>query len=186
MDFIEAINTRRSVRNYSEKIVEREIIEKLLDLAVKAPSSMNSQPWAFAVIQDSKMLKCYSANAKKMLLDMMDEYPRYQKYRAYLSDAEKSLFYNANTLVIIYAEPSGAYSNEDCCLAAENFMLAAHAIGLGTCWIGFVRPWLNKREIKEEMKIPLEYEAVAPIIVGYPADKLVELKKKPAKVLSWF
>ena len=57
---------------------------------------------------------------------------------------------------------------KDCCLAAQNFMLAAHAQGLGTCWIGFSEAWLNTAEAKAKLGIPPGFKSVAPIIVGYP------------------
>ncbi|MGX7871985.1 nitroreductase family protein [Mesorhizobium sp. ORM6] len=45
-------------------------------------------------------------------------------------------------------------SDEDCCLAGQNLMLAAHARGLGTCWIGLSRPWLTETSVKKELGIP--------------------------------
>lgn len=59
-------------------------------------------------------------------------------------------------------------AEQDCCLAAENLMLAAFAKGLGSCWIGFAEIWLRSPEGKKALGIPSEQVAVAPIILGYP------------------
>ncbi len=60
MDLIEALETRRSIRNFQDRPVERDVIEKLITLATQAPSAMNSQPWAFVVITDKNKLQEYS------------------------------------------------------------------------------------------------------------------------------
>jgi hypothetical protein len=83
-----------------------------------------------------------------------------------LADPNYNIFYNAGTLVVICAKPGGLNPAEDCCLAAQNLMLAAHAAGLGTCPIGFARPWLNLSETKKELALPGDFEAVCPLIVG--------------------
>ncbi len=57
---------------------------------------------------------------------------------------------------------------EDCALAAENLMLSAHGLGLGTCWIGFSQGYLNTPEGKQALGIPATWVPVAPIIVGHP------------------
>jgi nitroreductase len=169
MDLIKALETRRSVRNYQERGVAREVIEKLITLATQAPSAMNSQPWAFVVITDKSKLEEYSARAKELLLQTMDRHPLMEKYRGTLSKKSFNIFYNAPVLVAIYAKSEGPAPEDDACLAAQNFMLAAHNEGLGTCWIGFSRDLLDSIEFKTELGIPGEYVAAAPMILGYPA-----------------
>jgi nitroreductase len=68
----EAIENRRSVRNYTPQKVDKAIVEKLIEAAIQAPSAGNSQPWSFAVIQDKKLLQEYSDRAKKLLLGRDD------------------------------------------------------------------------------------------------------------------
>lgn len=75
-----------------------------------------------------------------------------------------------------------APAHEDCCLAAENLMLAARDRDLGTCWIGFARPWLNLAEIKGEMRLPQEYEVVAPIVVGHTLAWPESHERNPAEI----
>ncbi|HWL61826.1 MAG TPA: nitroreductase family protein [Steroidobacteraceae bacterium] len=63
--------------------------------------------------------------------------------RAMVSDGAFSMFYHAPVLVLVIATTAGEQAREDCCLAAQTFMLAARDRGLGTCWIGLARAWLN-------------------------------------------
>ncbi len=185
MDLIEAIFSRRSVRNYKNEKVPKEIINKLLEIATQAPSSSNSQPWTFAVIQNPTLLKSYSDKAKKLLLKLMGDNPDPQGYRSKLSSPDFNTFYNASTLIIIYANSDRLQSTGDCSMAAQNLMLAAHSYGLGTCWIGFSTPLVNSDEFKQELGIPLTYKAVAPVILGYPDVSLSTIPKKPPEVLIW-
>ena len=169
MDLIQVLETRRSIRRYEDRGVDRTLIEKLITLATQAPSAMNAQPWAFAVITDKQKLEEYSTQSKALLLDTMDQHPLFQRYRAALSRKAFNIFYNAPVLIVIYAKPEGPVPEADACLAAQNLMLAAHNEGLGTCWIGFSRDFLNTSEIKTELGIPDEYTAAAPLVLGYAA-----------------
>ena len=169
MDMIKALETRRSVRKYAARVVEREVIEKLIQLATQAPSAMNAQPWVFAIFTDKAKLEEYSTRAKSIVLEGMHDHPTLEKYRGALSKRAFNIFYNAPVLVVIYAKPEGPEPETDACLAAQNFMLAAHNEGLGTCWIGFSRYLLDSPQFKAEIGIPQEYMAAAPMILGYPA-----------------
>jgi nitroreductase len=86
-----------------------------------------------------------------------------------LAEPTFNIFYGASCLIVVCARPPVQQSMEDCCLAAQNLLLAAHAQGLGTCWIGFARPWLELAETRTELAIPADCLPVAPIIVGFPA-----------------
>jgi len=185
MDLEAAIVGRRSVRNYSSHPVEKEILMKLFSAATYAPSATNSQPWAFAVITDTALLKDLSTRAKSLLIESMREHPWLEKYRAALTNPDYNIFYNAPTLLIIYAKPEGPYPFLNCALAAENLMLAAHAYGLGTCWIGFAQPLLDQPELKREFGVPSEYQAVAPIVVGYPQGQTPPIPRKKPEIIFW-
>jgi nitroreductase len=71
-------------------------------------------------------------------------------------------------LILISAVAQGPWIVEDCALAAQNLMLAAHAVGLGTCWIGFAQSFLNTADGKKALDLPAACVPVAPIIVGHP------------------
>jgi nitroreductase len=101
-----------------------------------------------------------------------------------LRQAGFSLFYHAPALVIVLATDGTTQSAEDCCLAAQNLMLAARARHLGTCWIGLARPWLNLPATKVELGLPAEYQVVAPIIVGHP-EKWPEAPERKPPEINW-
>jgi nitroreductase len=96
-----------------------------------------------------------------------------------------NIFHGANTLVIICAKPLGPFVTADCWLAAENLMLAASAIGLGSCVIGSAVAALNIHKVKTELGIPDEYTAVAPIVIGVPGGDTVATSRREPRVLSW-
>jgi nitroreductase len=79
----------------------------------------------------------------------------------------------------------GAFVVSDCWLAAENLMLAACAKGLGTCVIGLAVTALNTSEWKQELGIPADMTAFAPIIVGVPAGETPLVPRKPPEILTW-
>lgn len=185
MELMEAINNRRSVRNYTNIKVANNLIEDLLQAAVQAPSAMNAQPWAYAVIQDDVLLKEYSTRTKQYLLASLDKTPLFNKYKSMFQNPDFNIFYNAPSLIIILAKVTGFHTAEDCCLAAQNLMLAAHSLGLGTCWIGFARAFLNLSDVRKELDIPSDYEVVAPIIVGYPQLNPPAVSKKDPVILFW-
>jgi nitroreductase len=184
MDLIDALYTRRSIRKYKSDPVSKEMITQLLEAATLAPSGSNSQPWSFVVIQDIELLKSYSDRAKTLSLKWLNDKPDPNNYKTLLANPDFNIFYNAGTLVIIYGdEKATAYG--DCCLAAQNLMLAAHANGLGTCWIGFSSSLFDDLDFKTELGIPQTLTAVAQLIVGYPEFTPSSYTRNPPQILAW-
>jgi len=168
MELMEVIRCRRAVREYTDSPVEKHAIERLIAAAVMAPSAMNLQPWAFAVVLGRERIEGYAKRAKDWLLASLSQTAYDPSIRHMLEDPHYALFYHAPALVIVLAKSSASQAAEDCCLAAQNLMLAARDEGLGSCWIGFGRPWLDLPETRSELKLPGEYHVVAPIVLGYP------------------
>ena len=181
----DAIFHRRAVRAYSDRPVSEEKVNKLLAAAVQAPSAMNQQPWGFAVFRGYCRLREYSNRAKAHLVatypTSFELHPRSELY----ANPGYDLFHGANTLIVIYAMSGRLHPNEDCCLAAENLMLAAYGCGLGTCPIGYARPWFDLLETKREFEIPEHYTAVFPVVVGYPAGVTPATGRDEPNVLCW-
>ncbi len=185
MELIEAIYQRRAIRDYTSAKVAASTLNELIDAALQAPSAMNHQPWAFAVFQGRPRLLEYSVRAKAHFLAMVLAPFGFHERGDTLTDPTYNIFYNASTLLVICARHEGLNPAEDCCLAAQNFMLAAHAAGLGTCPIGIARPWLNLPEVKEELGIPSDVAAVFPLTVGYPASLPAPTPRQAPDVLCW-
>jgi nitroreductase len=85
-----------------------------------------------------------------------------------LSDPNFQIFYRAPVLIVISGIAQVPFMVEDCALAVEKLMLAAHAVGLGTCWIGFSQTFFNTPGGKSALGIPATWAPVAPIIGGHP------------------
>jgi len=169
MELMDTIKGRRAVRAYTARPVPRETILSLLDAAVAAPSAMNLQPWSFAIVQGAERLAGMSDLAKRFLLSPSSTDASVATHRGTLEDPAFNLFYGAPCLIVICARPPSRQAAEDCCLAAQNLMLAAHASGLGSCWIGFARSWLEQPQTRATLGLLSDQIPVAPIIVGEPA-----------------
>ena len=183
MELMDAIYKRRSVRAYTDRKVDKATIEVLIKAATQAPSALNEQPWAFVVIQDAKLLAEYSDRVKAHVLKTMKPDSPLSAHRDVLTNPDYNVFYGAGTLIIICAKPEGVNAVEDCSLAAQNLMLAAYGFGLGTCPIGFARPWLNLPKIKREIGIPANYTAVFPVVVGFPKGEMAAISRKEPEII---
>jgi len=187
MSVMDAIQHRRSVRDYASKTIERKVIQTLLDAAVHAPTAMHEEPWSFAVVQDKNVLDRLSESAKKLVHNEAQgsDTDRAKHTLHVVDKPDFHVFYNAGTLIVIFSKLQGAFAVADCWLAAENLLLAACAQGLGTCVIGFAVSALNTPEWKSELKIPAEMTAIAPMIVGVPAGETSPVPRKAPEILSW-
>jgi nitroreductase len=168
MDIEKAIVGRRAVRDYTAAAVDEQMIRRLIEAAVHAPSAVNLQPWTFTVVRDQSLLDRVSREAKAYMQANLPTGPMGAHLQARLDDPDFHIFYHAPTLILISASAPGPWIVEDCTLAAENLMLAAYAAGLGSCWIGFAQGFLGTPPGKKALGLPASCVPVAPIIVGYP------------------
>ena len=185
MDVMDAIYGRRSVRAYTDKPLDRTVIETLLKAAVQAPSAHNTQPWSFVLIENRNRLTSLSAEAKAHLLSEYGDDPLMEPYRDLLADPVFDILYGAPLLVLVCARAEPLNPVEQCYLAAQNLMLAAHALGLGTCCIGWALPLICLPEVKAELKIPEDVTPAIPIVVGWPAEVPEATRRDPPDILAW-
>ncbi|MGC2456440.1 MAG: nitroreductase family protein [Gallionellaceae bacterium] len=184
-DLFETILARRSVRAYASDELDRKTIQTLLEAAVRAPTAMHEEPWAFIVVQDRQVLKQLSDRAKPLFIERLHRSHQASGHAPDIfSSPDFNIFHGAGTLIVICAKPSGPFVEADCWLAAENLMLAACALGLGSCVIGSSVAALNMQEVKAELGIPDEYSAIAPIIVGVPSGETAATARKEPLILS--
>lgn len=170
--------------------MSREEVELLVDAAIHAPSAVNCQPWAFVVIQERGVLAHYAAEGKMLLVNeppaaevVESGLPHMDRLRQMASSPDFELFHGAPALIVIYATSVDGVS--DCYLAAENLMLAAWTLGLGTCPIGLARPLFNRAEVKEELEVPQEWLCALPIVVGWPVGEAPPTSRRPAVIVAW-
>jgi len=168
MDLKQAIRSRHAVRSYSRQSVAEQDLHRLLDSAVRAPNARNEQPWSFAIVQNRDLLQRYSDQAKALALSSAQSNVESPASRALLQSRRFDVFYGAGTLIVICGRIDNEYAEADCWLAAENLMLTACDLGLGTCPVGSSVAVFNSAQVKAELDIPRDVAAIAPIVVGYP------------------
>jgi nitroreductase len=146
MDVFEVIRDRRSVRKYRPKPVPDEKLEMILEAARLAPSAGNRQPWRFVLVQDAERKKAVATVANN---------------QTFLGDAA----------IIVVAvgdsDVSARWYKKDTMIALEHIVLAATALGYGTCWIGA----FDEDAIKHLLKIPAKMKIVALLPIGVPDEK---------------
>ena len=161
MDALDAIKLRCSVREFSDKPIPREAIEKIVECGSLAPTARNESPWEFIVLTDKKELK--------RLADI----------------TEYGKFIEKSSCTVVICSKDTKYYLEDCCAATENVLIAATALGIGSCWVaGDKKPYCQK--ILDIVKVPAGYKLVSMLALGYPLKSAKPTPKRPLKeVLHW-
>ena len=175
---LELIRTRRSTRAYSQKPVENELLEQILEAGRYAPSGGNSQTTHFIVIENREVLSKLAELAAQEF-SKMEVTPG--MYRSMANSINRSkaggYVFHYNAPVLILTANQADYSNNiaDCSCALENMMIMANALDLGTCWINQLK-WLNENEVITEYLKNLGLEenerVYAALAVGYPQAEL--------------
>ena len=169
-----AIMARRSVRKYLDRPVEHEKLMTLARCAINAPSGMNAQPWLVRVVEDQKLINDVTEVYKKANAEQVKR------------DADfKNMFRNAPNLICVCTPAKGG-GQLDAGLLGENVMLAAQALGLGTCCLGgpvrFLKSNADARFFLERLDIPTDYELNYIIAVGYPDEQPEARQRDASKV----
>jgi nitroreductase len=186
MDTLDALMTRRSVRKFQDKQIPDEILNKIITVGRYAPSALGLQPWGFVVVQNQDVLNRISKYCIPIMIKGM-EHAKGGMSEAFLSMIKSegySIYYHAPTVIMVCGSIGNRFKEIDCALCAENMMLAAHALGIGSCWIGSTDIAFDNKEIMAEFEISEGYEPVGTIIFGYPAD-VPETPEKKAPLVKW-
>ncbi len=164
MDAIEAIMTRHSIRKYTAQPVTDELVDRLLQAGMAAPSAANEQPWHFVVIKERRLL---------------EQVPSFHPYSHMLKEA---------ALAILVCEDPGLEIIKgrgmlDCSAATQNILLAAHALGLGAVWLGIYPVKERMNGMRKLLNIPSQIVPVSLVSIGYSDEKLrKEDRFKPERV----
>lgn len=156
METLHAIFTRRSIRKFQNKEIAEELIIKMLEAAMYAPSARNTQPWHFVVITDRKKL---------------DEIPRLHPYADMCYEAPLAIMICGD----LKLEKLEGYIAINCAAATQNLLLAAHDLGLGAVWLGVYPRKERMNALSKFFGIPEDIIPVSLVAIGYPA----ESKNKP-------
>ena len=184
VDVVSAIEQRRSIRAYTGQPIEKDVLEKLLGLAVKAPTGSGMEPWGFVILQDQKEIDTLSERIKQKILNDLPRYPEFAQYESWLRNERYHIFNHAGTIIVIYGDDRSAWHVYDCTLAAGNIMLAAESEGIGCCWIGFANVLLDDEDFKKEHHVPESFHLVSTLSMGYAAVSVPPCRRKPPLIFS--
>ena len=186
----EVMNTilhRRSIRRFEPKQIEEAALQQILQAGLYAPSAGGRQGVIFAVCQGKEV------NARLGKIKRANSRPRMATETSFVSREQPSIaddhkltnaFYDAPTVITLFAPKNFLFSVDDCAVAAENMMLAADALGIGSCYIGqgwtaFADPYGQK--ILRQWSIPTDRYAVMQLLLGYPREGDGHPAPKPRK-----
>lgn len=159
METFTAITKRRSIRQYTGDPIPKEDLEKIIDAARMAPSGNNKQPWHFVVVSSKDIIQKLSKAADWSA--------------------------KAGAMIAVVMDPASKYWVEDGSAAIENILLAATALGYGSCWLeGYTKP--HEAEFKLLLNIPQHLRLLTLIPVGVPVNwPEPKNKKSLAEILHW-
>ena len=175
-EVLENIKARRSVRAYTSQQVSEEDLQAILEAATYAPSGMHLETWHFTAIQNVDKLTELNERIKGAFAKSDDS--RLQE-RGH--SKTYCCYYHAPTLVIVSNEPTQWWAGMDCACAIENMFLAAHSLGIGSCWINCLARFLTTEDGKafaEKVGFPAGYVGVSCLILGYPQGERPEPKER--------
>ena len=161
MDALDAIRARCSVREFADKPVPKELIEKIADCGRVAPTARKEEPWEFIAVTRRDALQAI----------------------ADITDHGKFIKQAACAIAVFCRDTK--YYLEDGCAATENMLIAAASLGIGSCWVaGDKKPYCGR--IAEFLKVPAGYKLVSILAFGYPAGRQAAAMKRPLKeLLHW-
>ena len=169
MDAMQNLLQRRSVRKYTEQKVPEELLDQVLEAGIYAASGMNSQVSVLVAVTDRET---------RDLLSRMN---------AAVMESDADPFYGAPCVVVVLADPERNTWVEDASLVMGNLMNAAHAVGLGSCWIHRARQMFNSDEGKALLRkwgLPETLRGVGNCILGYPQDIPEPRERKAGRIVT--
>ena len=157
MDLMEGLLSRRSIRKYTDKPVEKATIQKLIKAAQYAPSAHNTRPWEFLVIEDKEALK---------------DLRRIQRSASFAENAPLAILVCGDHNKAFSREKEGwTYIDIDCSAATENLLLAAHSLGLGACWCGATPMTKPMAALVERFNLPENIKPFSIVVIGHPDEE---------------
>lgn len=186
-EIMETILHRRAIRRFEETQIEEDALQQILQAGLYAPSAGGRQEVLFAVCQTKEI------NERLGRIKRTNSSPRMATATSYVSKEQPSIaddpnlknaFYDAPTVITMFAPKNFLFSAEDCAIAAENMMLAADSLGIGSCYIGqgwtaFADPY--GQAILKKWEIPVNFYAVMQLLLGYPRKDDPHPMPKPRK-----
>lgn len=210
----EVILKRRSVRLYKKKQVPEFMVKRILEAGRFAPSAGNGQPWKFIVIRDKDIIDAMTEDVVKtcklfkFLLDYRGTNNLLRRMLAWfnimqkpndlnptpfgaislIADRKLALYHGAPTVILIFKDVRGIGSPDlDCGIAGQNMVLAAHSMGLGTCWVSFSKlAFEHGKKWRKKFNVAYPYKFISSIALGWPAGEPDGMVKRPLHDVEWF
>jgi nitroreductase/NAD-dependent dihydropyrimidine dehydrogenase PreA subunit len=205
----QVIYNRRSIRMFKNKPVPKELLKRIIEAARFAPSAGNGQPWKFVVVTDRDLSdkideKCgsilnmihwlYSGNQlwRRFCVSLLSFFQVNKWDQRPIAAMEKvkytgkgKITFNAPAVIHLLKDKRGiSHPDVDVAIAAQNLVLAAHSLGLGTCYVGFIASTIKYAPaVRKMLGIDYPYELVISICVGYPKVKAQD-KPVPRRPVS--
>jgi nitroreductase len=161
-EVFKVIEKRRSIREYSEKEIEKEKLDLILESARLAPSANNSQDWFFYVVKNKEIREKIAASEPMLANQFLHKAP------VIIVACERSLgVVSAATGMVLKASGTRdrSWGEVDVAIALEHMVLTATDLGVGSCWIGL----FDMRRVSRILDIPDDRSIVALLALGYPA-----------------
>jgi nitroreductase len=208
------IMERRSIRNFKKKPVPDNLIRRILEAGRFSPTAGNAQPWKFVVITDQELIgEIESATIKmsKLLMWFVD-YNRNAFRRIFLTPytkfmtrlmpnklhpvpfnllqqiaAEKTpVYHNAPVMILLLMDKRGIGNPVlDAGICGQNIVLAAHSLGLGTCWIGMMTVLMMNPLWRKKLGVIAPYELTDCIVLGWPKGDYEGEVSREVQLVEW-
>lgn len=170
-DIMEIIKARKSIRAYQDKALPKDVVKAILEAAKHAPTARNAQELEYKVITSQTLMTKLSEGIAAAV----------QKEGMPLKGppgAKPDFFYSAPLLLIVTAPKDNYWASADAGLAAQNVMLYATSIELGSCFIGMAKLIEQDKDLRKTLNIADNMTIVAAVICGYPAENPAPREKK--------
>jgi nitroreductase len=205
---------RRSVRLFKKEQVPEFMVKRILEAGRFAPSAGNYQPWRFIVLRDPAVIKGITDTVVSMsrMVGAMTDYRK--EGRSWLrpiiklitvlrcndlhpmpftavplmGEGSLGLWHGAPTVIVILKDVRGAANPDlDCGIAGQNMVLAAHSMGLGTCWVGFAKLALDMNPMwKKKLGISYPYKFANTIAIGWPKGDPDKMVTRQTHAVDWY
>jgi len=183
------IKSRRSIREFKDKVVPKKEIERIIEVARYAPTGHNFQDVRWHVVNNRAYMRKLSAIGADWLRSMMKSNKQFAVLFARLTqalDAGIDMFlHNAPAVATAYAEKNNLVAATDCAIALAYFDLAANTAGLGCCWAGFFYMAAGSYPpMMEAIDLPEGFTPYGALMVGYPKYQYKRIPaRKPARII---
>jgi nitroreductase len=154
----DAIRKRRSIREFTEQKVSRDLLSRIVSAGIWAPSGRNNQPWRFVLVQDDKVREKLAGQT-----------------------TYAHIILKAPALIVVYLDTSVMYDevkdHQSAGACIQNMLLAAEELGLGAVWLGQILQ--NRDQVNSILNLGDEYELMAVLVLGYPLHRKQKSQRKP-------